>query len=90
MGSFAANGYGLFDMAGNLWEWTWEVHSNTWYSQPEATDDNSRGPAFVSNRVLRGGGYYTADSLRCAYRLSLSPLSSNANGGFGFRCVRGL
>lgn len=90
VGSFPANGYGLHDMAGNLWEWVWDAQSGTWYGQPEATSDDSRGPAFSSKRVLRGGSWAdVSDYLRCASRsYALPPSSPEYN--FGFRCVRGL
>ena len=90
VGSFAANGYGLHDMAGNLWEWVWDGYDSTYYGQPAATQDNSRGPAGVlSYRVLRGGLWsYVANVARCADRNYYGP--SNAYVVIGFRCVRGL
>ncbi len=89
VGSFAANGYGLHDLAGNVGEWCWDAYSDTWYGQSGATTDDSRGPVFVSFRVLRGGYWDSrADFLRCAFRLRVTPTYA----GFilGFRCVRGL
>jgi len=87
--SFAANGYGLHDMAGNLFQWTWDAFSETWYDQAGATADDTRGPAFVSTRVLRGGYWHDlADGLRCANRSDHWP--ALAVYGYGFRCVRGL
>lgn len=87
VGSFAANGYGLFDMAGNVWEWTWDACDDTWYGQSGATEDDTRGPAFQSTRVLRGGVWnYNSDILRCAYRVNYTPRI--AIWSIGFRCVR--
>lgn len=87
VGSFAANGYGLFDMAGNLFEWSWDWY-DTFYSRPEAFND-PRGPVgWGSYRVLRGGSWFNfADSSRCSARVSGS---SPTTAGFtvGFRCVR--
>ncbi len=57
--SFPANCYGLYDMAGNLWEWCWDWYSSDYYTTSSAS--NPRGPASGSYRVYRGGSwdYYT-------------------------------
>jgi len=90
IGSFAANGYGLHDMGGNVWEWVWDYYDSNYYGQPAATQDNPRGPAGVfSIRVLRGGSCGdVAYNVRCAARAPAIPGSAQIF--FGFRCVRGL
>ena len=64
VGSFAANGYGLYDMAGNVNEWCWD-----WYATPYAGGTDPQGATTGSSRVVRGGNcQYDASSARCAYR----------------------
>ena len=86
VGSFPANDYGLYDMAGNLWEWCWDRHSSTYYGSPES-HQNPQGPASGSSRVLRGGyWYYYASFCRSAYRYYYSPTYPHYD--YGFRTVR--
>ncbi len=69
VGSFAPNGYGLYDMAGNLFEWCWD-----WYGTPYAGGTDPRGPASGSLRVWRGGCWsYDAYFCRTAFRFESSP-----------------
>jgi len=72
VGSYAANGYGLYDMAGNVVEWCNDWNYSSYYSYSPST--NPTGPSSGSNRVFRGGGWTgSAISLRCANRFSYNP-----------------
>jgi formylglycine-generating enzyme required for sulfatase activity len=82
VGSFAPNGYGLYDTAGNVWEWTWDWAGN--YSTDPQTDP--RGPATGDSRVGKGGNWnYFAGHLRNSYRYGNSPNYTATN--IGFRCA---
>jgi sulfatase modifying factor 1 len=67
VGSFAPNGYGVYDMAGNVWEWVWDYWDAHYYSVSPETDP--RGPSSGSYRVVRSGRWgYDACYCRVAGR----------------------
>ena len=88
VGSFAPNGYGLYDMAGNVWEWCWDGYDYYYYSTSPGTDP--QGPPLNSSRVIRGGSYNElAIGCRTASRTATyQPGSINISDGF--RSVRRL
>jgi len=84
VGSFASNGYGLYDMAGNVWEWCADWYDGGYYA--DSPNDNPLGPSSGTARVLRGGSWYSNPYyLRVAHR-ALGPPTSTLN-HVGFRCV---
>jgi len=85
VGSFAPNGHGLYDMAGNMWERCWDWWGSSYYSTSPGTDP--RGPASGSYRVYRGGSWSdVANDCRAAYRIDYSP--TNSYDGVGLRIAR--
>jgi formylglycine-generating enzyme len=84
VGSFSPNAFGLYDMHGNIWEWT-----NDWYGEYDTDDKlNPKGPDTGAKKVDRGGGFYDpAWRCRSAYRGGGTP-PGNKGAGDSFRIVK--
>jgi formylglycine-generating enzyme required for sulfatase activity len=86
--AFPSNGFGLFDMTGNVWEWCRDWFSASYYSSSPAVDPS--GPEHGERRVMRGGSYLCHDSYCRRYRVSARSSNSpdSSTGNLGFRVAR--
>jgi len=86
--SFASNGYGLYDMTGNVWEWVADWFGAGYYAHSPA--QNPQGPDSGLQRAMRGGSYLCSSNFCTNYRVSgrssATPDSSLSN--VGFRTVK--
>ena len=102
VGKYSANGYGLYDMCGNVYEWCLDAYDeNFYFSSPRRnplSDVNTLSNAVLiindytnikSRRVFRGGSWFhLARPARVAYRSHSTP--TGVNGNIGFRCARSV
>lgn len=97
--SFAPNGYGLYDVAGNVWEWCSDLYHAEYYKQISTSMAiNPKGPdksfdpqePMAEKRSLRGGSFLCNDAYCSGYRVARRMKSSHDTGleHTGFRCVR--
>lgn len=89
VGCYSANGYGLYDMLGNVWEWTTDVYSPR-HEQPgehQGFDPNNPG---LPSRVIKGGSFLCASDVCMRYRPSARQPHDEGLGTshIGFRVIR--
>ena len=92
--SYPPNAYGIYDMAGNVWEWCLDEWDADFYQKsPKDNPVAGEGVTYVTNdftnvkatRVLRGGSWLNdGNALRVAYRSGVGPTSTDLNLGFRF------
>jgi sulfatase modifying factor 1 len=98
VGSFQPNGYGLYDMAGNVWEWCVDLYDARYYATISGGTTNPQGPdrsydpqePHARKRVIRGGSFLCNDGYCSGYRVArrMKTTEDSSLEHLGFRCVR--
>lgn len=77
--------YGIYDMAGNAWEWVNDWYDHDYYKK--SPTKNPQGPTTGKSKVVRGGNWlYVQEFLRSSFRFNADP--SGRQFGYGFRCAK--
>lgn len=84
VGTYAPNGYGVFDALGNVWEWCADYWDKRYYRQ--SPERNPQGPSRGPGRVIRGGSYKNGSEVHLATRSWSRP--GYRYRSIGFRCAR--
>jgi sulfatase modifying factor 1 len=98
VGAFPANGYGLYDMTGNVWEWTSDWYAGHAVTGPACCADRDtagehsvdrRDPARIPRKVMKGGSHLCAPNYCRRYRPAarLAQPIDTSTSHLGFRCV---
>jgi formylglycine-generating enzyme required for sulfatase activity len=88
--SFRPNGYGLFDVVGNVWEWCSDWYGEDYYLKTPSLEPT--GPEIGEERVIRGGSWLCSENYCTNYRVAARSHAAPDSGlnNLGFRCVRDI